>query len=84
MMRRKMRGTSEGEAAGVPSETKSRRGEPCHFSEEHLLRPLAPQCCRRPNCNPTGEKRASRGPEGGKNESIRIRKLTRCITESNF
>lgn len=77
MMRRKMRGKSEGE-------TKSRRGEPCYFSEEHLLRPLAPQRCRRPNCNPMGEKRASRGPEGGKNESIRIRKLTRCITESNF
>lgn len=66
MMRRKMRGKSEGEAAGAPSETKSRRGEARYFSEEPPLRPLAPRRCRRPNCNPTGEKKASRGPEGGK------------------
>lgn len=69
MMRRKMRGKSEGETAGVPSETKSRRGEPCYFSEELLLRPLAPQRSRRPNCNPTGEKKASRGPEGEKKKA---------------
>lgn len=68
-MRRKMREESEGEAAGVPSETKSRRGEPCYFSEEPLLRPLAPQRCRRPNCNPTGEKKASRGPGGEKKKA---------------
>lgn len=85
MMRRKRRKKSEREPASVLSETKSWRGELCYSSEELVLRPLAPHHCRRPNCSPTGEKKAWRGPEGEKKKKIiRIHIPTRCITKSNF
>lgn len=57
---------SEIEPASVLSETKRWRGELCYFSEELVLRPLAPHHCSRPNCSLTGEKKASPGPKGEK------------------